>query len=188
MDLELYKEIVSNLSPDVILRHDVDVSLEAAVQIAEIDKELGRESKFYLMHHSEYYNLRANMQVVIKLLNLGHTVGAHIHSLFTKDLHSLEGSLKEFYRIYDYTGFTFHLNNEHSAQFQRHSYCGVKNDNLCPDGYTSDARGIMPKIPTKGVLNLHPEWWVYPGKTPQEKLEYYFNQQYQRCLKEILPD
>jgi hypothetical protein len=42
---------------DLILRHDVDLSLEAAVALAELEAEAGAHSTWFLMTRSAFYNL-----------------------------------------------------------------------------------------------------------------------------------
>ena len=187
MDLELYKQIVSTLSPTVRLRHDVDVSLDAAEVIARIDAENHRPSFFYFRADNKYYGI--NRSKLARFTNLGHYVGAHIDSEYILNASDLCGSLEAVRQDHPYfNSFTIHINTPWTNNLNRPTCLGFRNDNICPDGYVSDARGIMPEIPTKGVLNLHPEWWVYPGNSPKEKLEYYFNQQKEKCIKEILPD
>jgi hypothetical protein len=42
---------------DLILRHDVDLSLEAALAVAEVEAEEGAWSTWFLMTRSVFYNL-----------------------------------------------------------------------------------------------------------------------------------
>ncbi|HEY3920772.1 MAG TPA: hypothetical protein VGL76_01545 [Gaiellaceae bacterium] len=44
---------------DLFLRHDVDLSLAAAVAMAELEAELGVRSTWFLMTRSVFYNLRS---------------------------------------------------------------------------------------------------------------------------------
>lgn len=189
MDLELYKELVSSLSPEITLRHDVDVSLDAAAEIAKIDNYLRRQSYFYFRTDNEYYGI--NRHKINRFSILGHFVGAHINSEFILNAPDLCAYLEMARDNFPFLNcYTIHINTKWTAQLKSPTYIGFRNDNLCPNGYISDSRGVLPIIPKdfKGVLNLHPEWWVYPGNSPKEKLEYYFNQQKEKCLKEILPD
>jgi hypothetical protein len=182
MDLELYKQIVSNLSPQVTLRHDVDVSIHAAYEIAEIDTQMGVTSHFYF--RTDYYAINHGL---LHYIGKYHRVGLHISAW---DEHDLSAKTSRAFQLYQWDGFTIHINDDITKTFIAPFYSGIRNDNICPNGYISDARGVMPVIPPefKGVLNIHPEWWVYPGETPKDKLKYYFNQQYEKCLMEILPD
>jgi hypothetical protein len=64
---------------DLILRHDVDLSLAAAVAVAEVEAEEGAWSTYFLMTRSVFYNLASNEgeRTVARLRELGHRVGHH---------------------------------------------------------------------------------------------------------------
>ena len=64
---------------DLILRHDVDLSLEAAVGMAEVEAEVGAWSTWFLMTRSIFYNLDSAVGVaaVARLRALGHRVAHH---------------------------------------------------------------------------------------------------------------
>jgi len=64
---------------DILLRHDVDLSLEAALAMAELESELEAPATYFLMTRSEFYNLDApsGAGAVERLRRLGHRVGLH---------------------------------------------------------------------------------------------------------------
>jgi hypothetical protein len=64
---------------DLILRHDVDLSLEAAVALAELEAEAGAWSTWFLMTRSVFYNLDspAGERAVERLRELGGRVAHH---------------------------------------------------------------------------------------------------------------
>ena len=66
-------------SRDVILRHDVDLSLDAALRMAELEAEAGAAATYFLMTRSEFYNLDApsGVEAIERLRELGHRVGLH---------------------------------------------------------------------------------------------------------------
>ena len=45
------------LPGDLFLRHDVDLSLEAAVALAEVEADAGATATYFLMPESVFYNL-----------------------------------------------------------------------------------------------------------------------------------
>ncbi|MCA8925483.1 MAG: hypothetical protein KDD82_26990 [Planctomycetes bacterium] len=69
----------------LLLRHDVDTDLHAALQLARIEAELGVRSTFFLMLRSPLYNLfaRANHDMVREIVALGHDLGVHYDEGFS---------------------------------------------------------------------------------------------------------
>jgi hypothetical protein len=64
---------------DLILRHDVDLSLAAALTVAEIEAAEGAQSTWFLMTRSVFYNLASadGDRLIERLRELGHHVGHH---------------------------------------------------------------------------------------------------------------
>ena len=63
----------------VILRHDVDLSLDAAVRMAELENDAGAAATYFLMTESVFYNLDSSEGVaaIERLRELGHRVAQH---------------------------------------------------------------------------------------------------------------
>ncbi len=63
----------------VLLRHDVDMSLDAAVTMAELEAERNVTSTYFLMTRSDFYNLdsRSGVAALARLRELGHRIGLH---------------------------------------------------------------------------------------------------------------
>ena len=66
-------------SGEIFLRHDVDLSLAAAVQMAELEAARGVSATYFLMTRSVFYNLesREGEETLQRLRDLGHRVGLH---------------------------------------------------------------------------------------------------------------
>jgi len=64
---------------DLFLRHDVDLSLEAALQLARLEREHDATATYFLMTESVFYNLASfeGRDAVAELRDLGHAVGLH---------------------------------------------------------------------------------------------------------------
>lgn len=65
--------------PHLVLRHDVDMCLDRAVKLAEVEDELGVRSTYYVLVRTEMYAVtstrsRASLR---RLMELGHEVGLH---------------------------------------------------------------------------------------------------------------
>ncbi len=70
---------LSPSGPEVILRHDIDLSLEHAVAMAELEAEESVQASYYLLVGSEFYNILSPLSrlAVNRLVELGHEVGLH---------------------------------------------------------------------------------------------------------------
>jgi hypothetical protein len=64
---------------EIFLRHDVDLSLAAAVQMAELEAAHGVSATYFLMTRSVFYNLASpdGERALRRLRELGHRVGLH---------------------------------------------------------------------------------------------------------------
>lgn len=64
---------------DLLLRHDVDLSLAAALELAELEHELEAAATYFLMTESVFYNLASpeGSSTLDRLRVLGHRVGLH---------------------------------------------------------------------------------------------------------------
>ena len=63
----------------VILRHDVDFSLEKAVQISEVEKGIDGGATYFLLLSTNFYNVHSkeSRQYIEKILNNGGEIGLH---------------------------------------------------------------------------------------------------------------
>jgi hypothetical protein len=64
---------------DVVLRHDVDVSLEAAAEIGELEREMGVAATYFVMISNSFYNIHSyeGRRSLARLCELGHHIGLH---------------------------------------------------------------------------------------------------------------
>jgi AAA+ ATPase superfamily predicted ATPase len=186
-------EIHTTEQPACLLRHDIDVSLKAAFEIAQVDALYGIQSTFFVMLRSPIYNLfsRANSHYMEQILSLGHHLGLHFDEGF-RPVHSAE-SLDE--RIEEeadtlsrYTGapvtaVSFHIPCKQVLQsnIKLRKYINTYNkEDLKGFYYLSDSsREWRDRTPlelftdtsiNKVHLLLHPIWWTRPDglqNTPQ---------------------
>ena len=93
--LDHYKEIINNAlsagytfsgfqepakDMQIYLRHDVDVSLDMALQLAQVDADLGVRSTFFVLPNAPTYNILEDDAIdkIEQMVTLGHYVGLHI--------------------------------------------------------------------------------------------------------------
>lgn len=156
---------------DLLLRHDVDLSLEAAVELAELEAEAGAQATYFLMTRSVFYNLDSPVgeRALERIRGLGHRVGLHaVHPHRTPD---------------DRFDPVLAWHNP-DAEYMRAPVDGVVNvmqDGFFdPDRYRSDSNqqwrhGCPHEELARGAFDwlqllTHPEIWAYPGATMRETM------------------
>jgi hypothetical protein len=177
-----------------LLRHDVDVDVGAAFQLAKVEMSLGVHSTFFLMLRSPVYNLMArhNHQAVLEILAMGHNIGLHYDAGFfidNKPSHELninqqaEWLEKEFdVKVH---AVSFHqpgldvLNGLVKTGLRVNTYDKVRLANFA---YFSDSNRTLklsagswqPSIDPINISDLHkqniqllihPMWWVYDSSS-----------------------
>lgn len=68
-----------NIRKSVIFRHDVDNSLEKALEVARIEKENSVNSTFFVLLSTDFYNVfsKKSDSIIKEILNYGHKIGLH---------------------------------------------------------------------------------------------------------------
>jgi hypothetical protein len=156
---------------DVLLRHDVDMSLEAALTMAELEAEDGVASTYFLMTQSDFYNLdsRAGRVAVARLRELGHRIGLHaihperalderfdpVFAWHTPDPDYMTEPVEGLVNVMQPGFFE---PERYRSDSNRHWRSGCPHDEL--------AQGSFEWL----QLLVHPEIWVYPGGTMREKM------------------
>jgi hypothetical protein len=156
---------------DLFLRHDVDLSLEAAVTMAELEAEVGAQATYFLMTESVFYNLASPVgrRTLERLRALGHAVGLHaVHPRADRD--------ERFDPVVAW--------HNPDPDYMRAPIPGAVNvmgeAHFAPDRYRSDSnqhwRSGWPLEDLRAArfpwlqLLVHPEIWVYPGATMRETM------------------
>lgn len=72
--------LASPQAQHLILRHDIDNSIEQAMRVARIDAKAGCTSTFFLRVHAQGYNLLSlpSLRIVQEMEGLGHEVQLHL--------------------------------------------------------------------------------------------------------------
>jgi hypothetical protein len=156
---------------DLFLRHDVDLSLEAAVELAHIEAERGLRATYFLMTESIFYNLDSPVgrETIRELRELGHAVGLHaVHPRADRDdrfdpvlaWHNPDPA----YVNEPVDGV---VNVMQSPWFTQGKYRSDSNQHWregCP--HEELRAGTFEWL----QLLLHPEIWVYEGATMRETM------------------
>jgi hypothetical protein len=156
---------------DLLLRHDVDLSLDAAVELAELEAEAGARATYFLMTESVFYNLASpsGRAALERLRELGHRVGLHavwpraelderfdpVVAWHNPDPEYMTAPVDGAANVMDSRFFSPETYRSDSNQRWRHG---------CP--HEAIARGEFDWL----QLLTHPEIWVYPGATMRETM------------------
>ena len=83
----------------LLIRHDIDVSVDAALEMAELERSCGVHASYYVRLHCPYYNVMDTepLRKLLALKAMGHEIGLHYESLFYEELglDVLEGIFKD---------------------------------------------------------------------------------------------
>ena len=100
-------DVSEGIELPAIIRHDVDMDLQKAVDMAMLEKEEDIKATYFVMISSEYYNLLAgnNLKNAQRILDLGHEIGLHFDlTAYDKNLSfkDLEKSLQKEIELLEY--------------------------------------------------------------------------------------
>jgi hypothetical protein len=156
---------------DVLVRHDVDLSLEAALEMAELEAQEGATTTYLLMTQSVFYNLasREGDAAIERLRELGHVVGLHaVHP--RADLDPRLDPVIAWHNPdpeYMTEPIDGAVNPMAPPYFDPATYRSDSNQRWrsgCPHEELRERRFLWLQ------LLVHPEIWVYPGATMGETM------------------
>lgn len=179
-----------------LLRHDVDVSPQRALRLAQIEAEEGIRSTFFMMTRSRFYNLAepAVSSIVRNIRALGHTIGLHFDGeVFNRDvwrLETLDAAIRgekvlieaivdgpievvtyhnpDQSNLLEFRGVTIGgLINGYSERLKEHyRYCSDSN------GYWrfQPMLDVIAEGHERLYLLTHPEWWTRP-LSPSDRID-----------------
>jgi hypothetical protein len=174
---------------DLLLRHDVDLSLDAAVRMAELEADAGASATYFLMTESVFYNLASSegRAAIARLRELGHRVGLHaIHP--SADLDERFDPLIAWHNPdpeYMTRPVPGAVNVMQEGYFDPASYRSDSNQRWrhgCP--HDELAHGAFPWL----QLLVHPEIWVYPGATMGDTMRAMLDAERERRLAQLVDD
>ena len=156
----------------LILRHDVDLSLEAALAVAEAETEEGAWSTWFLMTRSVFYNLASSEgeRTIARLRELGHRVAHHavwpnadlderfdpVVAWHNPEPEFMQAPIPSAVNVMQPPFFESEHYRSDSNQHWRHG---------CPHDDLREHRFEWLQ------LLIHPEIWVFDGATMRETME-----------------
>jgi hypothetical protein len=174
---------------EIFLRHDVDLFLDAAVRMAELEAERGVSATYFLMTRSVFYNLdsREGEATLERLRGLEHRVGLHaIHPRVDLDerfdpvlaWHNPEPQ----YVNEPVDGL---VNVMTPPWFDRDHYRSDSNQHFrSGDPTDALARGELEWL----QLLIHPEIWAFEGERMRDTMESMLDAEREARLRQLAED
>jgi hypothetical protein len=207
-----FEEIDARLAggnPFVVLRHDIDVSLRLALEIARIEYGLGAQATYFVLLRSPFYNIlsRSNAETMLQIQQYGHRIAPHLDLAaydndYAKALTEVE-LLAQCYPNIDTELASLHstcdlqqmpvelyrqLNNVYGPAVRGEIAYISDSTGRWRFGHPFDSEAFRTRKPIQ--LLTHPIWWIQEGETAGQKLERWLYSEYQNSratLKEFLP-
>lgn len=178
----------------ILLRHDVDYSVHRALKMARIEHKEGVKATYYLLLHSEFYNLfeKEIAELVNEIISLGHEIGLHFDSHFyeIENENQLESKLIFEKNIIEnlfsikVNSFCFHITSDFTINCNKQVYAGMINAFSLffqkEIGYCSDSNGywrfkrlediIISESYSQLQINTHPAWWQDEVMSPKKRI------------------
>lgn len=190
----------------IYLRHDLDVCLEEALNMATLEAELGIQATYFVLVNSAVYNLlsKNSLELLNRLASEGHWIGLHIDPIMfpTDDVDKMEGyisQLIEFYRrvIPLVPVVSFHRPSPNLLRHDFETFASTYSLRFFEKlKYISDSRGVWREgCPCKALrerwypslqLLVHPIWWkLAETESFSERLHHLLDKRFE-CFKQYL--
>ena len=208
-----FEEIDSRLTegyPFVVLRHDVDISLRPALEIARIEYEQGIQATYFVLLTSPFYNAlsRSNAELILQIHQYGHQIATHLDlAAYDDDFARALIEVDIFSKFYPFVNtrlVSLHsssydlqhmpvelyqqLNNVYGHAVRGGTAYISDSTGRWRYGHPLDSEALKTQKPIQ--LLTHPIWWVQEGETTAQKLESWLYSDYQNncaTLKKFLP-
>ena len=167
----------------LILRHDIDQSLDQSIKIAKIENKYNIKSTFFIWLRSPFYNIfeKKYSDIIYEIASLGHQIGLHFDEssyIIKSEVDFNKFIEKEINLIQTYFNINIYAVSMHRPSkwildnnIQLDNYINTYSKIYFKDfKYISDSRRqwkegcICKKINTNKYNNLHilthPFWWV----------------------------
>ncbi len=178
----------------IIIRHDIDLDLDAALEMAKIEAELDMKAVYFIWITSPFYNIFENRykNIIMKIVELGHEIGLHYDETSymcdsREELISYidkESNLIKTYFDLDIRTVSFHRPSQYilNSDLKCGKYINTYSKKFFKEfAYISDSRGVWQNGCICDILNndspeklqflTHAIWWKEKSLINQERLK-----------------
>lgn len=115
-----YQDINETTEKFILLRHDVEFSVDRAYNLSLLESMLGISTSYFFQLRNNAYNTLSlkNRNLISDIYNRGHHIGIHVHIENSEDINEVKGIIKKDIQVMeDYLGFkidrfSFHRPNK----------------------------------------------------------------------------
>jgi hypothetical protein len=174
---------------EILLRHDVDLSLDAALRMADVETDTGATATYFLMTESVFYNLasKEGIAAIERLRSGGHRVALHalypnadlddrfepVVAWHNPDPHYMTAPIAGATNV---MGERYFSPATYRSDSNQHWRSGCPHDEL--------AAGAFPWL----QLLTHPEIWAFDGSTMGETMNAMLDAERARGLERLAED
>jgi hypothetical protein len=173
----------------MLLRHDVDLSLRLALEMAQFEHERGITSTYHILPHNDFYTPFApeGRRMLARMTELGHEIGLHcdtdvypkepaeFHRAVRRDIGTLEEitgrkvvSASQHRPGENFFNLGGLVEIEAYASRVREEFAYVSDSAM---SWRSTPWKLFPSRKNLQVL-IHPIWWMAPGASRKEKFQH----------------
>jgi len=174
-----FHHLSTQINRILYLRHDLDICLEEALDMAELEAKLGVRATYFVLVNSPVYNplSQDSLELVHQIRTKGHWIGLHIDPvlLSSVDASQLEDSVLQLIRFYEsrlplVPVVSFHRPGATVLERDFNSFISTYSPRFFKEvKYISDSRGMWREgCPCQALghglypavqLLVHPIWW-----------------------------
>jgi hypothetical protein len=152
------------------LRHDVDLSLSYALELAKEEQKHDISSTYYIMLHSSLYNATSpeGMDIIQHIHSIGHKIGLHVdtRSYLQNDLETLSLIVGE--PVRDWRKHLSNLTPDIEPEPRPAGYKYISDSGMnWREGCFCQQVGKYDKM----EILIHPEWWTVSPTAKRNRFE-----------------
>ena len=203
-----FNDCFLNFKNILVLRHDIDQSLEQSIKVATIENRYNVKSTFFLWLRSPFYNIfeKKYSDIIYEIISLGHQIGLH----FDESVYKIENEKelnkfikKEINLIKTYFDINIYAVSMHrpskwllNNDVKLNKYVNIYKKKFFKDfKYLSDSRRqwregcICNKIDVnrfdKLHILIHPFWWVEKEINFNERIVSFIEERKNKIILDI---